>query len=434
MNAGPTPSNKHAPRGLPFILFTAVLLPIVICLIWFLSNRWSTASAIRRLEAKARKNGEPLTYAELAATYPPIPDNQNGAALIMDAWEKDNPLRWRSFRDGAELLPEGKPEDCDPAVPYIGSVLMYFERTNDVSSASLKAADVYLRQRKDQMDQIRKGLNYSKFWFPVRISDGSEMLVPHLAELKREALDFSIEALVASERGDVDSAIAATEYTARTGMALKSEPLIISQFVRLACYGIALNDVERLLSRRRLSPAQLDRLTTFLQELRTPGGMRLALIDYRVSDLYIVNDAWERVPGAGLIGIGQSAKMQVLTECDRLLSLGDPDKPEVLRESDMSYVAGKAATRFAAFEARRRAAITALAVERYRIQHDGKLPQQLSDITPELLAEIPSDPFDGKPLRFKKLPVGFVVYSVGPKQVNGGDERPHRDNAFFIER
>src|SRR5690349_14695100 len=99
MNENPSPSPQYAPKWFPRVLFIAVLLPILVCLVWFLSPRWSDASAIRKLEAKARKNGEPLTYPELASLYPPIPDNQNGAALLMDTWEKDNPMYWRLFRE-----------------------------------------------------------------------------------------------------------------------------------------------------------------------------------------------------------------------------------------------------------------------------------------------------------------------------------------------
>ena len=33
---------------------------------------------------------------------------------------------------------------------------------------------------------------------------------------------------------------------------------------------------------------------------------------------------------------------------------------------------------------------------------------------------IPEDPFDGRPLRYKKLEKGYVVYSIGPDGVDDG--------------
>ena len=52
--------------------------------------------------------------------------------------------------------------------------------------------------------------------------------------------------------------------------------------------------------------------------------------------------------------------------------------------------------------------------------------------------EIPPDPFDGKPLRYKKLEKGYVVYSVGPDgNDDGGKERGLGDDydiIFVVER
>jgi hypothetical protein len=40
---------------------------------------------------------------------------------------------------------------------------------------------------------------------------------------------------------------------------------------------------------------------------------------------------------------------------------------------------------------------------------------------PDLLRAVPTDPFDGRPLRYRRDPEGAVVYSVGPDgKDNGG--------------
>lgn len=65
-------------------------------------------------------------------------------------------------------------------------------------------------------------------------------------------------------------------------------------------------------------------------------------------------------------------------------------------------------------EARRRSALLALAVERYRLAHGGALPKSLDAITPSENTADLSDPFDGQPLRYRIKPKGYVVYSVGP--------------------
>jgi hypothetical protein len=59
----------------------------------------------------------------------------------------------------------------------------------------------------------------------------------------------------------------------------------------------------------------------------------------------------------------------------------------------------------------------------------GAWPSSLDALVPEYLTNVPLDPFDGKPLRFRKLPDGIVIYSIGlDKQDDGGNiDRSNRD-------
>jgi len=61
-----------------------------------------------------------------------------------------------------------------------------------------------------------------------------------------------------------------------------------------------------------------------------------------------------------------------------------------------------------------RLAQTAVALESYRASHQNLYPQFLSDLTPAYLARVPEDPFDGKPLRYRKASSGYIMYSIGP--------------------
>jgi hypothetical protein len=78
--------------------------------------------------------------------------------------------------------------------------------------------------------------------------------------------------------------------------------------------------------------------------------------------------------------------------------------------------------------ARMRVVETALGVERFRLAHSGALPNKLADLVPEFLAAVPLDPYDAQPLRYKTLPRGYVVYSIGPdRHDDGGAEAPSSD-------
>jgi hypothetical protein len=63
----------------------------------------------------------------------------------------------------------------------------------------------------------------------------------------------------------------------------------------------------------------------------------------------------------------------------------------------------------------------ALAVERFRMQH-GQWPETLTDVVAaRLLAEVPLDPYDGKPLWYRPTADGVVIHSVGPNGDYIGD-------------
>ena len=65
-------------------------------------------------------------------------------------------------------------------------------------------------------------------------------------------------------------------------------------------------------------------------------------------------------------------------------------------------------------------AITAIAVERYRLDH-AKLPATLSDLVPAYLPAVPGDAFNhGKPLHYKVESDRFSVYSIGKNEIDDG--------------
>jgi hypothetical protein len=90
--------------------------------------------------------------------------------------------------------------------------------------------------------------------------------------------------------------------------------------------------------------------------------------------------------------------------------------------------------------ARVRAARAGIAVERFRLAN-GRLPDSLDELPPKWLDTVPTDPFDDKPIRYKKLTQGFVTYSIGPDlKDDGGKERDPKnysapfDITFIVAR
>ena len=64
----------------------------------------------------------------------------------------------------------------------------------------------------------------------------------------------------------------------------------------------------------------------------------------------------------------------------------------------------------------------AVAVERFRRDNGGELPDNLEQLVPKYLQEVPVDPAGGGPLRYVRDATSYTIYSVGPDGAdNGGD-------------
>jgi hypothetical protein len=69
-----------------------------------------------------------------------------------------------------------------------------------------------------------------------------------------------------------------------------------------------------------------------------------------------------------------------------------------------------------------RCARTAVAIERFRRDHQGRLPAALGDLVPRYFDEVPVDPDSDGPLRLKADAASYTVYSVGSDgRDDGGD-------------
>ena len=78
-------------------------------------------------------------------------------------------------------------------------------------------------------------------------------------------------------------------------------------------------------------------------------------------------------------------------------------------------------------QAHLRCAITATAAERYR-RATGRWPETLDALKEAgYLQETPADPYDGQPLRRRRLDDGVEVYSVGPDGEDNGGKMDRRN-------
>jgi hypothetical protein len=458
-----TPSAK---RNRTANTITWAFLGLLVLLVF--GYRLYNRSGIRRLSSKINQRGEPSMLADLAEKYSIVSDGENGATALLDIWEKDSPEFWKAFRSGASVLPERTEPRIDEPVPFRSMQAPIVRRNWRPALTNLIAAEHFLRDQRTHMEAVRHALRSSTFCFPVQISNTFRPLVPHLTELKKEALNFRVEGLLAVERADVDGALDALEDTARVGDAVRREPIQYSQLMRVAAYRMVLIDSERLLSSCSLSDSQLKRLNALLDRVDPCDALHQALISERALEFSIydlpveafksMKDSEENSeilsPAASqslvmgvlnVTGVKDADRKLMLETLTEAIALSERFDPEAIQKLEQMFrEAGADARRFppkpfsaillpwlealplkfVPIESRRRAAVVAVAVERYRLANVGRLPDDLQAMVPQFLSEIPLDPYDGKPIRFRPREIGFVTYSVGIDRVdNDGAER-----------
>ena len=80
------------------------------------------------------------------------------------------------------------------------------------------------------------------------------------------------------------------------------------------------------------------------------------------------------------------------------------------------------------------AVMTAIAIKRYR-RDRGQIPKDLEQLVPDFLKQVPTDPIDGKPLRYVVKDSEYLLYSVGKNGVDDGGQGDYDpDIVFRMER
>jgi hypothetical protein len=271
---------------------------------------------------------------------------------------------------------------------------------------------------------------------------------------------LAYDALVRAEAGDIDGAWLSGHAGVNVGRSIGDEPVGVSQLVRTQEVGAALLGLERTLARgepkshdielvqRLLEDEAAEMPALWLQALRAERAqVQRALEAYEESRLTLDElfgeprrepsrwDAldvwrWARILRAHAAYLRD---MTALIEATRLAALEQPPRIQAIvsaaqaekKVAIFSYVfllgTGKLPAIPVRHQARLRSAAAGLAAERYRRDRQGHWPRSVEAMVPRYMAQVPADPYDGKPLRLRLLPDGLVVYSVGPDgEDNGG--------------
>ncbi|MBL9137582.1 MAG: hypothetical protein JNK85_17055 [Verrucomicrobiales bacterium] len=306
--------------------------------------------------------------------------------------------------------------------------------------------------------------------YPIRYADGSMAIIPHLAPLKRWVVFLRLRSVALLADGRTDDALADTMLAFHLSDGLRGEPILINLLVRMAMNNLILQPVWEGCRDRRWTEPQMAALQRALESADFLAELRQALVGERVlaglaydnmaqggttlnswgvmdSDSDLPDDmslrvfltfmprGWIRQSQVSHIRYVQ-ALVDDLANARSYAQLAPPGQHLdrfISRKSLFNILAAmlapavdNASGRTYESEARRRLAVVGLALERHRLA-DGQYPTSLDALAPRFLGEVPSDPMDGKPLRYSSTPDGqYRLYSVGRDGQDDGGLRPTR--------
>jgi hypothetical protein len=321
------------------------------------------------------------------------------------------------------------------------------------------------------IEELRQAsqLPYSRFPLGYNIEDPAEILLPHLAALKRYSQVLQLRAIAELQNGESDKAFDDVKLSLRLIDSIHTEPFIISQLVRFAIFQITLQPVWEGLAEHKWSDAQLAELDAELAKLDFPAdyefsvrGERAAhikVIDYleqkrsRYREFFNMVSGDQRNTINSLWGMVEFYLMPkgwfyqndiVLAEMHQQWNLPAVDdeqqmvSPKKFTQADKAIESinpstafhflvrlllpelGKYAERTAYGQNAANMARVAIALERYRLAHGG-FPESLDALAPQFMGKIPHGIINGEPLHYRRTDDGqFVLYSVGWNETDDG--------------
>lgn len=435
--------------------------PLLVLVIGWLALDIVTGWKLEAVLADIRARGWPTEVAELYPT--PISDSENAALLYGLAFGKRRAVsdstaettKDHSLQEWAALSPE--------------------QQAQVRSDLARNASTLDLLHQAAQRPSCDFHLDYRKGYF---------LELPHLSRLRDSIYLERAAVIVALDDGRTEDAFEYWLDMVAMVRHQEGQRFLITELVRLTCLSIACDTLQGVVQSGQLDAQHVDSALAALDGLESRhsfvGGLQGEVAVFRnlLSPRYVAAVAYELFGGDSLDAVISSGDLR--TASQKLFAiapaklyespLGRPwrqydeatglgifrelmqmlEQPYYVKRASVSGPSEKAelpswsapatclvlpayahlGSTFAAVEARVACARTALALERYRLTH-GQYPATLDALVPDILPQVPLDPFDGKPLRYINDGKRVAVYSVGQNlQDDGGSEEevgsPHR--------
>ena len=457
-------------------LIVLVTVVLAVPLLWMWSRRSSNQGTLAKYKAELRAKGEKLTWAELG--YPRTPEANNSLQKMLTAVDTISPGRTDPGKLGLmSYVGPGRAQPCWAAAqPQMAS---HYKGSNAPTWEEFESDN---ESAQGALVEIRAALQNPPRYFLLDPSNFVNWPKLPIRQQRAAAQWLMGDTILALRSKQLSQAQADLDALTQLTHLHKDDPTLVNQMVRVAIAGLGLAatwealqakgwddeslaamqkdwegvDLFEALNRALLGERILG--VTYIEWWRQRTGSQKARIyegwpnPTQMRTLKSLRDYFAAYVVAPLWGVNSEDDELFLLQhyqalLESLRKLGQTEAwpamaAELKAQDDMfgritdSYLGqlrfqfsstiipkiSRAALTTVRSETLRRLTITVIALERYRLRQ-GRPPNDLAALVPELLSAVPIDPMSGKPLSYRLAEGGtFALYSVGEDgRDDGGD-------------
>lgn len=437
-------------RPLPRVVFALLLLAVVGVAGSYAYVRYRDGRELAAAIAETDALDPGWRLDDLDARRKDIPDEENAALVVMQI-KAGLPPVWppRPAEEPGEVL--NRPA-LDQRLGDVPPEAQLSPEDAKELREELKKVEAALAKAR-ALERLREGR------FPLKWSKDFISTTVKCQDAREVARLLQADATARAQDGDADGALESGRAILIAGRSIGDEPLLMSQLVRMAIASVAVASIERTLAQGQPSECALAKTQQLLQDEEQVPRLLIAARGERAGQDHMARGvesgevklsvmlgaAGGGGPPSGIQasltdlsgGITfrryHSEMLRRMTEVVEAAKLPPEERADRLTKLDQAVkgpgvhplvrlllpAVSKVAQADQRVQAQLRCAAAALAAERYRLAK-GRWPPALADLVPDYLAQVPNDPYDGQPLRLRRLDDGLVIYSVGPDLADNG--------------
>jgi hypothetical protein len=428
------PKPKKKRRGLWWKIPLGGLL---LLLLTFAIFRFVVYQRVQNRLNAIRDAGYPVTLEELDAWYP-YPDGPNAADVYQQAFEAfvGNEVFEKTLpviRSGLDLTKPGKkmPADVAERVAY------------------------YLEQNAEAIGMLKEAATIGECRFPIDLTEGLGAELPHLHPFHHSKELLQLQIAYDIDRDDFNSAVEHCRLLFQVANSLENEPVLLTALGVPSCREVGLETLGWILQ----SGGASDDHISVLRHSMPPQSIEDVITRSFIGEKCIGNAIFEKPieamdldpsdrtgivrvrlwQASGVMDLDQAYYLDFiqkyidLVEQPRWPSFAanyayeEPPAMYALSRVLQPNLGAPLRTSYR-YSMNQAVLMAAIAVEQYRRAH-GDYPASLEELVPEYLDAVPTDFYNAKPMSYRLIPDGAIIYSVGQDSVDNNG-RPYNEKGY----